>query len=742
MFLLWPPSAQAYPNFSSSQASQSWQSGPWQLDWDRTQNQLQLWHQNSLAPILTNPPGASLLSAAQGQVNVRENRGSFKLDFQAQSHCSEQRVEAVGLDASQNFVIQGHLEAQPGGSSDACHWPYRITLQPEQRADFYLKLEVAPPANRSDLQTRLEVHLRQTPKPIYGGGIQPSLFELSGQRIPLWVQEGGIGRGAWPVTPLLSLFSPGSEGSKSSSYFPLPLFWQAESGHSYRAWELESSAPGELDFSQPSETVISQYSSRMQLQSIQASSPLNLLSQIQHRHPPATPQATQIPDWLHRGAIVGLQGGSQKVEAIWQELKRRGTPISAFWLQDWVGRRRTVIGSQLWWNWERDSQRYPDWDHWRSELAQHDIRLLGYLNPYLVDVSGHPHQRNLYREAAAQGFLIHRAGGEPYSIQNTDFAAGMLDLSNPQARNWFQEVVETELIEKAGFSGWMADYAEGLPLDARMAQGSAWDEHNAYPVQWSQLNAQILSQGAEPCQDCVFFTRSGYLGSTMWTPFFWLGDQMTDWSPDDGLPSALTGMLSAGLSGIPLVHADAGGYTAIAQLGLTRSRELLQRWLEFSAFTPLLRTHEGSQPEANQQIYSDQTNLDFFDRMARVYAALFNYRKQLFAEAHQHGWPVVRPLLLHYPNDPHVSALKDEFMLGSELLVAPVLTPGSRSRRLYLPAGQWIHLWSQKKWGEAQQGRWVQVDAPLGAPPAFYRQGSLVGQKLYRDLSSAGLISP
>src|SRR5690606_33043338 len=105
------------------------------------------------------------------------------------------------------------------------------------------------------------------------------------------------------------------------------------------------------------------------------------------------------------------QGGTQRVQQVAQALLQRQTPISAFWLQDWVGRRRTAIGSQLWWNWERDAAQYPDWPGLRDWLAAGGIRLLGYVNPFLVDVGQRQPRRNLYAEAATRGYLVQQAQG-------------------------------------------------------------------------------------------------------------------------------------------------------------------------------------------------------------------------------------------------------------------------------------------------------------------------------------------
>ncbi len=460
------------------------------------------------------------------------------------------------------------------------------------------------------------------------------------------------------------------------------------------------------------------------LQVFEESSPLRLLTALTAE----IGRQPQLPDWIHRGAIVGIQGGDTKVLGIAQELQKRGTPVAGYWLQDWVGKRQTAIGSQLWWNWSVNTRHYPDWQSLKQQLP-----LLGYINPFLVDVPsefGH----NYYQEALSKGYFVKDHTGQVYPVKNTDFSAGLLDLSHPEVGPWIKNIIKKELITNAGFKGWMADYAEALPLDAVIHTGTAHRFHNAYPAVWARLNAEAIAESG--CTDCVFFMRSGYAGSLQHTPLFWEGDQLVSWDAQDGLASALNGLLSGGLSGIAVNHSDAGGYTSVAHPiwgGYARSSELLYRWLEMNAFTAILRTHEGNQPERNAQFYSSPEHLDFFDRSAKIYAALFDYRKTLFAEAHTKGWPVVRHMVLHYPNDPVAQTLQTQFMLGSELLVAPVLNPGEQTKKVYLPAGSWTHLWSNRTYA-SQSGHWITVPAPLGSPAVFHPTDSNVGNNLRKTL--------
>jgi alpha-glucosidase len=172
-----------------------------------------------------------------------------------------------------------------------------------------------------------------------------------------------------------------------------------------------------------------------------------------------------------------------------------------------------------------------------------------------------------------------------------------------------------------------------------------------------------------------------------------------------------------------------------------RSKELLLRWMELNAFTSVYRTHEGNLPEANVQFYTDEDTLQQFSRFAKVYVAWQPYRSQLVQEASASGLPVVRHPFIHYPADPEVYGIQyQQFMVGSEFMVAPVLDEGQAKVRLYLPAGEWVHLWSGQRYGDINKGKYVEVDAPLGKPAVFYRAGSAAGGKFATDLKAAGLL--
>jgi alpha-glucosidase len=668
-------------------------------------------------------PGQAFVGATRGDLRVREARGSFSLRERRRALFPHQRIDAMRAVAG-GLNISGELEG-PNGSL-----PYEVSFRcPGEDGPLRLELRVSGGANRSFL-----MGAALPGEQFFGFGAQFSRFNLTGLRVPVWVQEQGIGRGRQPLTTVINA-AAGSGGSWHSTYAAVPHFLTT----ALRSFHLEGHAYSIFDLRTPGRVQVEVFDSTLRAALIGGERPADLIA----AYTAETGRMRRPPAWLLDGAVAGMQGGTARVRAVWEQLRKHGTPVSAFWLQDWEGQRRTAFGKQLWWNWQLDRERYPDWDGLRDELAAHGVRLMGYINPFLVDVSGRTaHTRNLYREAEAQGFLVVDAQGRVIQIPNTDFSAAMVDLSHPGAVAWLKSVIRDELIG-AGLSGWMADFGEALPWEAALHDGmpaALW--HNRYPEAWARLNREAIEETGRG-DDFVFFMRSGFRESPRHATLFWLGDQLVSWDRHDGMKSAVTGLLSSGLSGYAFNHSDIGGYTTIRTpvYRLTRDHELLMRWMELNAFTAVYRTHEGNDPEANVQFYTDDRTMAHFTRFAKVYRAWGFLRDRLADEAAATGLPVVRHPWIHHPEDPAVWRINHEqFLVGDALLVAPVLDPGVETVSAYLPAGRWVHVWTGEAHGDPERGLRVTVAAPLGQPAVFHPEGHPDGLRFRENLQEAGLM--
>ncbi len=672
--------------------------------------------------VLSSLPGRAFVTAAVGSETVHEKLGSFFLKDRIRLRCLHQEVQSF-VAAPSGVRIVGSLSCEGGRPSVG--YTLDFSMPTPRRLRFQVST-ANPEVNRLYLHFASDEQER-----FFGFGEQFTYFDLKGKRVPILVMEQGVGRGAQPITFGADVTAK-SGGDWHTSYAPVPFTMTSR----LRALFLENYQYSVFDMRADDRFSIEAFSGSVDLSVISGSSPGELLEE----YTLFAGRQQALPDWVHRGAIVGMQGGTQAVRRVLGRLDELSVPIAAFWLQDWQGQRVTNFGKQLWWNWELDHERYPGWNELRETLAKRGARLMVYINPFLVDASGKAgHRRNLFAEADRLGLLIKDSRDRSYIIEHVGFPTALLDLSYPKTRAWVKDVIKKNLIAEAGASGWMADFGEGLPFDARLHEGSPREYHNRYPEEWARVNREAVREAGRE-GDIVFFTRSGYTRSPRHSTLFWLGDQLVSWDRYDGIKTAVTGLLSGGLSGYAFNHSDIGGYTTITNplMNYHRTKELQMRWAELAAFNVVFRTHEGNRPDANHQFHSDPETLAHFARMARIFAALFDYRKRLVREASERGWPVVRPLFFHYPEDTRTYAIHfEQFLLGSDILVAPVLDPGAVTKKLYLPKGSWVNLWS----GESATGPVeLTVSAPLGQPPVFFRAGSAPGIALRASLARQKLL--
>lgn len=269
-----------------------------------------------------------------------------------------------------------------------------------------------------------------------------------------------------------------------------------------------------------------------------------------------------------------------------------------------------------------------------------------------------------------------------------------------------------------GVMGWMADFAEGISMDSVSETGLGHEFHNQFPVKWAETNRKAIQMNEFTSENIVFFSRSGGATSPKQSTLMWMGDQLTTWDEFDGMKSALGAILSSGLSGFSLTHSDVGGYTMVRVL-YTRSAELLKRWTELNTFSDaVFRSHEGILPDDSEHVYSDCC-VAHFAMFATLHKKLYPLlKKHLIKEASTMGYPLARPLMLHYPEDPmsYSPQVKYQFLLGDSLLICPVFEAAVESVRCYVPEGKWKHVFT----GESFQSEHISCSAPVGKPCVLY----------------------
>ncbi|NLH50230.1 MAG: alpha-glucosidase [Myxococcales bacterium] len=543
----------------------------------------------------------------------------------------------------------------------------------------------------------------------WGFGEQYNFVDFRGQKMPVWVQEQGVGRRPLPLLP--------TQGDLHDTYFPMPYFLDPAAG---KGFLLENTTYSLFDlgsFSSREWSVEAWDGATASFLVLPGPKPAAIVTQLTAEigRPDRIP-----PDWAFAGVWLAAQGGTEMVAARLETALEAGIPVSAVWVQDWVGLRNFGLQNfGVKYHWTLDEQLYPNLREWIASLDERGIRFLGYFNPFIVP------RYDQYAAAEKRGYLIRRPDGRVYQFPIITFVGSLLDVTNPQAGAWFQDFARRAI--DLGMRGWMADFGEWLPYDAVLDNGAAPTTHNLYPTLWHRLNREALEE-AYPDGDYVLLTRSGFSGEQRVAQIVWAGDQEASWDPYDGLPTVVTAGLTIGLAGIPFFTHDIAGFS-----GGPSTQELYLRWTELGAFTPVMRTHEGLQKLENHNFDSDPKTLAHFTRFAKIHAALFPYFAQLANEARAMGLPLIRHTELVDPDWAESLQAHGQWMIGDDLLLAPVVTEGGEQVKVYLPEGEWEHLFT----GERYSGRTIfTVPAPIGTPAAFFRRGRLAAEvELIRSLN-------
>jgi alpha-D-xyloside xylohydrolase len=227
--------------------------------------------------------------------------------------------------------------------------------------------------------------------------------------------------------------------------------------------------------------------------------------------------------------------------------------------------------------------------------------------------------------------------------------------------------------------------------------------------------------------DFVTLSRSGWAGSQRFASAIWSGDIASTF---ESLRAQVRAGLNMGLSGIPWWTTDIGGFYG-GDVRMAGFRELIVRWFQYGVFCPIFRLHGHRLPlrnpvpgsGADNEIWSfGEEAYPILRELLLLRDRLRPYLQRQMRLAAEKGLPPMRPLFVDFPGDEVCETVEDQFMLGPDILVAPVLSEGARERKLYLPAGD---VWTDAKKGTAHPGgEWLVADAPLDTVPVFWRAGS------------------
>lgn len=420
---------------------------------------------------------------------------------------------------------------------------------------------------------------------------------------------------------------------------------------------------------------------------------------------PSLPPKWAFGMWMSRAPYRSRQ----QLEEVAARLRAEQIPCDVFNIDpDWE--KKTYygeIGVEIC-NFEWNHDRWPEPEQMFAGLAEQGFKVCLWINPYFSE------DCQAYAEARANGYLVKTVEGK---IARLEFglAAGIVDLTNPDAKRWWQEKLKALL--RQGVAVFKVDFGDRVPENALFANGKTGQEmHNLFV----HLYAQAVYEAVEEVKGVgMIWRRPGYIGSQRY-PGSWAGDTQVTW---EGMQGALRGGLSAAFTGEAFWGHDIGGF-----VGPKPSDELYIRWAQFGMFSPLARFH-GITPREPWNFGEEA--LKIVRHYTELRYRLVPYLLASAADSVAYGLPMLRPLVIEFQDEPGVDAIDDQYLLGSDLLVAPIFRADAQSRWVYIPDGQWRpleHAFDGKaSYGVPLDGPgYRQVAAPLDYLPVFVRPGAVI----------------
>lgn len=388
-------------------------------------------------------------------------------------------------------------------------------------------------------------------------------------------------------------------------------------------------------------------------------------------------------------------------------LKTNGYPVDGIVLDlYWYG-KETDMG-RLEWN----PQQWPDHKLMLDSLKKLGVNTVLISQPYINKIGA----LDNYNLLDSLGLLTHDAEGNTHDVTTWVGEAGMFDVANPATREWLWNRLRD--LTADGVAGWWGDLGEPEvhPATIVHANGETAEQfHNVYGNVWSKLIYDGLRKDF-PEMRPLLMMRGGTAGLQRYGVMPWTTDVSRSWG---GFQPQIKLMLSSGLSGLGYMSSDIGGFAVDPEN--PTDPELYVRWLQMGAFTPTLRTHAQLLPEPYHYPEVEEISQQYI----KMRYEWLPYNYTLAYENAAFGWPLARPLNFRGDNPGEIYAnVADEYMWGDEVLVAPVMTQGATSRKVFFPEGDWYDFYmpAQKYKGGGE----YEVGAPLSKLPLFVREGSFI----------------
>jgi alpha-D-xyloside xylohydrolase len=363
--------------------------------------------------------------------------------------------------------------------------------------------------------------------------------------------------------------------------------------------------------------------------------------------------------------------------------------------------------------WKFNAERFPDPERFIKALKAKGFRVSLWQLPYIA------YQAEQYREAVEKNYISQSEhaiqGASNFSVQDY---AGTIDFTYDQATEWYKGLLRNLL--EMGVACIKTDFGEDIHLDASYHSMTAKRLHNLYPLLYQRAAYEVTK---ETNGEGLIWARAGWAGCQRY-PLHWGGDSAATW---DGMAGSLKGGLHLGLSGFGFWSHDVPGFHGTPDfMNSVIDPVLYVRWTQFGVFSSHIRYHGSHKREPWH--YAEVA--DVIRKWWRLRYELIPYILQQSEITTRTGYPVLRALWLHHPDDKTVLHIDDQYYFGENILVAPVMN-AEGLREVYLPDGKWVHFFTREVF-EGKQ--WLTVQSPLEEMPVFVRHGATI--PLYPDAVS------
>ncbi|OZG69571.1 glycoside hydrolase family 31 protein [Bifidobacterium eulemuris] len=452
---------------------------------------------------------------------------------------------------------------------------------------------------------------------------------------------------------------------------------------------------------------------------------------IMEHYADATGHAPVMPEWgLGFWQCKLRYWNQEQLLEVAREFKRRQIPIDLIVIDffHWPHMGDFRFEEEFW----------PDPKAMADELHEMGIKLMVSVWPQVAVASEN------YAEMKSRNLLVKADAGEDIGMM-FEGPSQFFDATNPKARAYVWGKCRANYADLGADAFWLdeaePEYGTYDFENYRYFAGPNQQIANLYPREYNRgFYEGQLAMGRE--NEIVNLTRCAWAGSQRYGALVWSGDVGSTF---DDLKAQVTCAIHMGMAGIPWFTTDMGGFHD-GDINSEYFREVLARWCQFSCFSPVMRNHgdrSALQPDGtmkqtitnaagehrspsgadNEPWSYGETIEAVFTKYIGIRERMREYMRELFDEAHRTGHPLMRGLFFEFPDDATAADIADEYMLGADLLVAPVMEEGARSREVYLPGDAGVS-WTCLHDGSVHQGgTTIQTDAPLDVIPVFARDG-------------------